>query len=74
MLLANNNLAKVYDHRPTFTRPAGIRALETVRRYNIEAPMVQACDPYKLPPWLLRKPNYRLDVAGKARNRASQEI
>ena len=48
VFLANTRLDRVYDHHSTFTRPGGIRALEIA---HIEAPMVQAYVPCKVPPW-----------------------
>ena len=60
VLLANNSLARVYDQL-SYVHQAS--AFEVARRYNMQAPMVQAYVLFEMPPWMLRKPNCRLNVA-----------
>ena len=65
VFLADNRVARIYDRCSTLTRRSGICALEIGRPYNIQALMVQAYVPCKMPPWLLRKINFRLDVTNR---------
>ena len=67
VLLANNRRASVCDCCPTFVRPSSNRAFEISRCYNIEAPTVQAYAPCEVSPWLLRKPNWGLEVASRSK-------
>lgn len=51
-----------YCHRPTVTRPAGIRAHELLENFHIHLPMVLPARFCEVPPWLLPKIVARLEL------------
>ncbi|KAG5863239.1 hypothetical protein JTB14_014017 [Gonioctena quinquepunctata] len=63
-----------YTNRPTITRPAGVRARESLTPLECDNLDILPLNNYEIPPWLLSKVSMRLDLTALPKNETAPVI